>query len=244
LIILINGYSASASEILAGALQDYNRAVIIGSTSYGKGTVQRVLELDEYYKTNPIEDNQEYASLNNLGALKTTLQKFYRISGNSTQLKGVTPDIELPELYMYLDDGERKDKFALPWDMTNKLDYNRVENPKKEKALSNSAARVKNNEFFKIIEERAKQIKEQQDDNQYSLELNEYKAELQKVKEFTKKIEELDKIKDLLEVYNCKADMDKVLEDESSKKKNEDWIKLIKKDATIKEAVEVIKDLI
>ncbi|MBK8554530.1 MAG: PDZ domain-containing protein [Lewinellaceae bacterium] len=106
MIVMVNGFSASASEILAAALQDYDRAVIVGSTrSYGKGTVQRFFDLD-----NATGDN----SVKPLGQMKLTVQKFYRITGKTTQLDGVTPDIVLPDVYNLLDMGERENDYPLP----------------------------------------------------------------------------------------------------------------------------------
>lgn len=244
LTIMVNGGSASASEILAGALQDYKRAVVVGSTTFGKGTVQRVFEMDRFYGKYPLANNPSLDELGSLGAVKLTIQKFYRISGNSTQLKGVVPDVQFPDLYMYLEGGERRDKFALPFDMTDKLSYSLRNMTKYDAAIAKSKARIASNGYFKIVEERAKQIKKQQDDNQYSLNLTKYKVQVQEAKDFAKKLEELEKTKELLDAYNCRVDMDKTLEDEVSKKKNEDWLKLLKKDAGIKEAFNVIKDLI
>ncbi|RZK27879.1 MAG: tail-specific protease, partial [Hymenobacter sp.] len=110
LVVLVNKYSASASEILAAAVQDYKRGIIMGSTStYGKGTVQRVVDLDE---TLPAELN----ALKPFGSLKFTMQKFYRVTGASTQFKGVASDIVLPDVYSYLDQGEKESDYPLKWD--------------------------------------------------------------------------------------------------------------------------------
>jgi carboxyl-terminal processing protease len=110
LVVLVNKYSASASEILAAAVQDYRRGVVMGSTStYGKGTVQRIFDLDEALP----------AELNNvkpIGSLKLTTQKFYRVNGGSTQFKGVMSDIVVPDLYSYLDEGEKESDYPLKWD--------------------------------------------------------------------------------------------------------------------------------
>jgi carboxyl-terminal processing protease len=242
--IMVNGGSASASEILAGAMQDYKRAVIVGSPTFGKGTVQRVFEMDKFYDRYPLENNPKLNELGSLGAIKLTIQKFYRISGNSTQLKGVVPDVQFPDLYMYLDGGERRDKAALPFDMTDKLNYQLRNMTKYDAAIAKSKARILANDYYKIVDDRAKQIKQQQDDNQYSLNLIAFKKQIAASKEFAKKLEELEKTKELLDAYNCRVDVDKTLEDEISKKKNEDWLKLLKKDAGIKEAFNIIKDLI
>jgi carboxyl-terminal processing protease len=244
LTIMVNGSSASASEILAASLQDYKRAVIVGSSSFGKGTVQRLFDLEKFYTSIPPKDPTPMSTLGQLGSVKLTVQKFYRVNGNSTQLKGVVPDVQFPDLYMYMEVGERRDKNALAYDMVDKLPYKDYGDNKFANAITKSNARIAANPYFKLVEERAKQIKQQNDDNQYSLSLEEYKKQIQLAKDFAKKVEELDKTKELLDAYNCKVDMDKVLEDEVSKKKNEDWLKILKKDAGVKEAFNVIKDLI
>jgi carboxyl-terminal processing protease len=116
LVVLVNSLSASSSEIVAAALQDYRRAVIIGSRTFGKGTVQVMLDLDRFLSA-------DMADLKPLGAIALTVQKYYRINGGSTQYKGVEPDIVLPDISDYLDVGERKQKNALPWDTVAPLSF-------------------------------------------------------------------------------------------------------------------------
>lgn len=113
LAVLVNRYSASASEIFAAALQDYGRALILGSPTFGKGTVQTLVNLNRFLPD--IKDP--------LGQLKLTIAKFYRISGGSTQLRGVTPDIEFPTAVNSKDVGESAEDFALPWDHIKRLSY-------------------------------------------------------------------------------------------------------------------------
>ena len=142
--------SASASEIFAAAIQDYNRGVIIGSSStYGKGTVQRNIGLDQVLKF--VEPNSD------LGTIKLTLQKFYRINGGSTQLKGVSTDINLPDMYEYSKLREKDSPDALPWDEIEKADY---ANWKYKLDLgpikSANARRLNENATFKLIRENAK----------------------------------------------------------------------------------------
>ena len=113
LTILINRFSASASEIFAGAIQDYKRGVIVGEQTFGKGTVQSVIDLGRFIPE----------SRNEVGQLKMTLQKFYRVTGSSTQHKGVTPDIELPSAFSAKEFGESSMKSALPWDKINSTQF-------------------------------------------------------------------------------------------------------------------------
>jgi len=111
LVVLVNQFSASASEILAAALQDYRRAVIVGSAhTHGKGTVQAMLDLDRALTLRNMDQFKP------LGALKVTIQKFYRVSGGSTQFRGVIPDVVLPDRLDYLKSGEQYIEHALPWD--------------------------------------------------------------------------------------------------------------------------------
>ncbi len=115
LVVLTNRFSASASEIFAGAIQDYHRGVIAGESTYGKGTVQQVIDLDRY-----INDSDK------VGELKLTFQKFYRVTGSSTQHKGVTPDIQLPSALRPEQFGESASPSALPWDVIKKTDFQKT----------------------------------------------------------------------------------------------------------------------
>ena len=171
LVILVNEFSASASEILAAALQDYNRAIIIGSKqTYGKGTVQNVLSLNQFISGNTYGE---------LGFIKLTTDKFYRISGGSTQLEGVKSDIVLPNRYSYVDIGERDLENPLSWDQINSANYSPLNKQLYyDKSLENSKNRISKNEFFNIINEQAKWVKEQQDDNIVSLNYDSYKMDM------------------------------------------------------------------
>ncbi|MBI2381066.1 MAG: carboxy terminal-processing peptidase [Gammaproteobacteria bacterium] len=115
--VLVNRFSASASEIFAGAIQDYGRGLIIGEKTYGKGTVQQIKDLNEALRGD--RDNQ-------YGQVKFTVAKFYRVNGGSTQHKGVVPDIGLPSLFEIDEFGESAEKNALPWDRISATDYNEV----------------------------------------------------------------------------------------------------------------------
>jgi carboxyl-terminal processing protease len=118
MIVLVNQFSASASEILAAALQDYGRALIVGGDhTHGKGTVQAMLDMN---RNLPLLRLQDYEDL---GALKLTIQKFYRVSGGSTQYKGVEPDLVVPSLLDYLESGEQYMDYSLPWDQVGKVDF-------------------------------------------------------------------------------------------------------------------------
>ncbi|MEL6926775.1 MAG: carboxy terminal-processing peptidase, partial [Bacteroidota bacterium] len=169
LVVMVNSFSASASEILAAALQDYGRAVIVGSNStFGKGTVQRFFDLDRAIRGN--------AEVKPLGEVKVTIQKFYRINGGSNQLKGVIPDIVLPDRYHYLKLGEKENEYAMQWSSIEPVDYSQsvtsLDNMDKIKAASQT--RVENDPTFGLILESAKRLKEQRDDTDYTLNLKEF----------------------------------------------------------------------
>lgn len=235
LAILVNQGSASASEILAAAMQDYHRAIIIGSTTFGKGTVQRVFGLEDFYRGE--------AALTPPGSIKLTLQKFYRINGGSTQLKGVTPDIKLPDFFQLMDFGERKDDNSLPWDQVAKADYKTVKSAVDfDKLVSLSNSRNENNESFKIISQNASRLKQQTDDNRYSLNETKYAEQIKEAKELSKKLEELDKVKTIITVLNLAKDKATINKDTVSIRRNEEWIKALKKDAYVTEASNVLLD--
>lgn len=248
--IMVNENSASASEIMAAAMQDYKRAVIVGSTTYGKGTVQKVIGLDEFVdpiKRMQMQSDALMASTNgtpSLGSIKITVQKFYRVSGGSTQLKGVTPDIHLPDPYELINEGERNDKAALQWDEIARANFKPVPNAPDMATLSTlSNTRVANNPTYALIEENAKHLKSQEENNTYALTETGYRKELDEANANSKKIDELQKKATPLEFTNLKEDMDRIKADSASIAKNNDWLKNLKKDIYISETVNIINDM-
>ena len=237
LVILVNEFSASASEILAAALQDYNRAIIIGSKqTYGKGTVQNVLSLNQFISGNTYGE---------LGFIKLTTDKFYRISGGSTQLEGVKSDIVLPNRYSYVDIGERDLENPLSWDQINSANYSPLNKQLYyDKSLENSKNRISKNEFFNIINEQAKWVKEQQDDNIVSLNYDSYKMDMDNNK---KESEKFKKIEDFKSNYKFEwlrdaRIMGDEIPDEIIERRNR-WIDDLKKDLYVDEAVNIMSDL-
>lgn len=162
-VILVDQFSASASEILAAALQDYHRAVVVGSEqTHGKGTVQHLISLDQ--------DVPPRFKKDDLGSLKLTIQKFYRVDGGSTQMKGVIPDIILPDAKTYMESGERHIDHALVWDQISPVKYRAWQDALPLEALNKkSQARVGKSEVFKAIEERGQHLKERYDDTEVVL---------------------------------------------------------------------------
>ncbi len=254
LAVMVNGNSASASEILAAAMQDYGRAVVIGSKTFGKGTVQKLVSLDQFVN-NSMRDQIVRAfnkakgggaEYDGIGSLKLTVQKFYRINGGSTQLKGVTPDILLPDAYDQLENiGERKDPSALPWDKIAAASYTKWPAPPPlTSIINNSRKRITGNETYKIIQRTADRLKKQQDNYVVPLKEEDYLAKQKESEAISKKLEELDKAGKPLKVTNLKADLARVNIDTSSKSKNEEWLKALSKDVYIAESTQVIREWI
>jgi carboxyl-terminal processing protease len=156
MIVLVNQFSASASEILAAALQDYGRAMVIGGAhTHGKGTVQAMMDLN---RNLPLFQLQRYEDL---GALKLTIQKFYRINGGSTQYKGVEPDLVVPSVADYLDTGEKYLDYSLPWDQVAPIDYRRWRGERLPIDQSRQVGErwVGNSEAFRKIKEETEKAK-------------------------------------------------------------------------------------
>ncbi len=238
LIVLVNQFSASASEILAAALQDYGRAVIVGSKStFGKGTVQRFIDLDRALRG--------YNEVKPLGNIKLTIQKFYRVNGGSTQLKGVVPDIVLPDRYHYIEVGEKDHEYPMDWNKIDKVDYSQAVTSLDglDQWKSASEKRVNNNPTFQLVLESAKRLQEQREDTDYSLNLKEYQKEMEELEKESKKYEDMFKEIEGLSIRNLEVDMDFINEDESRVARNDDWVKSIKKDIYIEEALNILRDM-
>ncbi len=173
LVVLVNAFSASASEIVAAALQDYQRAVIVGGpATHGKGTVQTVINLNDNV---PLLHANTY---DDLGALKVTIQKFYRITGGSTQYKGVEPDITLPSLLQSLKSGERYIEYSLPWDSIEPVAFTTASaHPLHLAALrTNCANRVKKDPGFSVIEKEILRVEERAKNTAVSLKIDDMRA--------------------------------------------------------------------
>jgi carboxyl-terminal processing protease len=240
LAIMVNGGSASASEIMAAAMQDYKRAVVVGSPTYGKGTVQKVIGLEEYI--DPIT-RMRMMNESPIGSVKLTVQKFYRINGGSTQLRGVTPDITLPDAYSELDMGERKDKAALRWDEIPAAAYKPVNAVNIPILASASSKRLASNGEWKLIEQSAARLKARQNDNSYSLSEAEYRKEMAEATALSKKLEDLEKKATPLAVTNLKEDQGRITADSAAMNRNKNWLKNLQKDIYISETVSIINDM-
>jgi carboxyl-terminal processing protease len=235
LVIMQNSFSASASEILAAAMQDYKRAVIIGSKqSYGKGTVQNVIDLNQFIR------GSEY----DLGALKTTTQKFYRINGGSTQLEGVSSDVVMPDQYAYLKMGERDIDNAMPYDKIEAANYQTWSKASNfNMAVSNSKMRIQSNPQFKLIDDYAKWSESRRNQNTYSLNLSKFRDEQKKMEEFNKKFKSLKDYTNQLPFASLKSEENAINSNLALKEKREDWFKTLSNDIYLEEALRVLNDL-
>lgn len=251
LVIMVNTLSASASEILSAAMQDYKRAVIVGAPrTFGKGTVQNLIDLDRMIISS-------YSDIKPLGTLRLTVQKFFRVNGGATQLKGVVPDIVLPSIYSAYDIGEKYMPYALPWTKIEPAKYQIWPLPitNIEELKSKSKIRVDNNKIFQNIIKNTKRLEEEKKKTTISLNLEIYRKKQEKLSEEAKKYKEALTKKTSIKTYMLKEDM-KELEalikrqaeenepvDSSKLISRKQWIENLTKDAYIEEATYIIKDV-
>ncbi len=235
LVVMVNEMSASASEIFAAAMQDYGRGVVMGGKqTYGKGTVQNVLPLNYYVSKYP----------DDLGALKMTIQKFYRINGGSTQIEGVYSDIAMPDRYSYMEFGERDLDGALPWDSVKKASYRKTDSYTNfNQVVSNSKQRINKDPKFLSINEYAKWLKKNQDDNTYSLNYKAYKKDVEDRLEESKKFKDIFKYESNLTFNSPQYELPYFKTDTVLKDKRKMWHKSLQKDIYLNEALNVLSEL-
>ena len=239
LIVMVNNMSASASEIIAAALQDYGRAIIVGTKStYGKGTVQRFFDLDMGLRG--------YEEFKPLGEVKITTQKFYRINGGSTQLKGVTPDIILPDQYHYLEIGESEEDYAMEWTEIAPVGYE----PQKSRLQSidllkkKSEDRVKSDPSFQMVIKNALRIKKQRDQSIMPLSINAYKQLLKNQEKEAQEFRDAFKNYQIKSVENLAADLAEINADSAKITRNIAFKESVGKDIYLRESLLILNDYI
>ncbi len=239
LVVMINENSASASEIFAAAIQDYKRGVIVGtySRSFGKGTVQNFFDLDD----NMVKGE---ADMKPLGSVKVTIQKFYRINGGSTQLKGVAPDIQLPGYYSLIEYGEGDLDYPMEWDQVPVLTYTTWKNaPDYGKLQKNSASRVAASAAFGLVTQKSKQLKRERDITMESLLLTDYLANIKKLEEENKAFKPLeDPVKGMSAVMLA-ADKTAIGDDSTKIARKDAFLTGLKKDIWVNESANIVKEM-
>lgn len=238
LIVMVNGFSASASEILAAAMQDYGRALIVGSSgTYGKGTVQRFFDLD-----NATADN----SVKPLGELKLTVQKFFRITGKTTQLDGVRPDIVLPDAQNLIERGEQENDYPLAASTIDPVPFEQKVYALQgvDKLRDNSQARVKNDAVFQKITEQAKWLKDRRDHTQYTLQADKYRTWNKKLDEEATRFDNMLTPIAGMHVENLAADLPAIQGDTSRVARNNNWLKERQKDIQLYETLRIMQDML
>lgn len=236
LVILVNELSASASEILAAAMQDYKRAIVIGSKqTYGKGTVQNVLDLNRWVQNSDFGD---------MGALKITTQKFYRVNGGSTQLEGVKSDVVVPDRFSFIDIGEKDQENPLPWDKIAPAEYEVWDGYIDfQETLEKSQARMAQNEYLKLIKENAMWIKEQREDNTLPLNYQAFSEEMEADEAMAEKFSKISDYESNLTYQSLPYEVEMFSTDTVLAEKRERWHENLSSDLYVEEAINVLEDL-
>lgn len=229
LIIMQNELSASASEILAGAVQDYGRGIVIGSPqSFGKGTVQTFVDLNRFLNSN-----------DDFGSLKLTIQKFYRVTGESTQRKGIESDIKMKDFFTYAEIGERYDDYALPWDKIPAAAYQPLNFLQVNSLLKSAESRLATNKNYQLMQESA-QWKERLDKEEtISLNQNKFSALMKERKAQIEKFRALEKYNNGLKFTLNPDEVEREKKDEAFAKKTQNWTKSLQRDMYLQEAVAI-----
>ena len=236
LVILVNELSASASEILAAAMQDYKRAIVIGSKqTYGKGTVQNIVDLNRMIRSNTNGD---------MGAFKFTTQKYYRINGGSTQLEGVKSDVVVPDRYSYIDIGEKDQDNPLEWDEIDPANYNVWESSfNYETTIKNSKDRMKSSAEIKLIDQNARRIKTMRDRYVYPLNFSKYSSDIESNEAESKRFDALSEYQTDLIFESLPYERPLMEQDSVFKINRERWHENLSKDIYMEEAINVLNDL-
>jgi len=236
-VVLVNHFSASASEILAAALQDYNRAVIVGASStFGKGTVQRFYDLDRAIRN---------SSFGPLGSVKITTQKYFRVNGGSVQLRGVIPDIVLPDRYNYVDIGEKDYDHAMGWSQIEPKeatqDVYKVSHL--DRLKERSEKRIAEDAGFQLVDASGLLLKQLRDDSQVPLTLEGYETYVSERDKLNDKFDQMDDLGNGLSTDYLESDRDYIQEDEAREERYKKFVESLKKDIYVAEAFSILQDM-
>lgn len=233
LVIMQNEISASASEILGGMVQDYGRGIVVGSPqSYGKGTVQTFVDLNRFLSTN-----------DDFGSLKLTIQKFYRVTGESTQKKGIEADVKMNDLFTHAEIGERYDDYALAWDKIQPAAFNRITTLDIAVLQKNSAARLAKDKDYQLLQESAKWRESLNKEESITLNETKFNEVMKERKAQIKKFESLVKLNNGLKFIRYNDELAREKTDDVFKKKSENWVKNLQRDLYLKETVNIISEM-
>lgn len=239
LVIMTNTYSASASEILAAAMQDYKRALIVGSrNTFGKGTVQTFI---------PIGGGSNADFPRGFGQLKVTIQKFYRINGGTTQLRGVVPDVIIPDLYDSIPQGEQELDFYMPYDKIQAAPYSVFRGAftaRFDAAVAEAKKRIGSSQHFNQVQSRAKNLAAMRHSYTWSLNLEQYAAQQQQLKEEEKKFSDSAYTPVERKMAPLDADLAEVKGDATREAQRKEWIKAYAKDAWLDQSIMLLYDLV
>ncbi len=240
LTVMVNELSASASEIFAAAIQDYKRGIVIGSSStYGKGTVQRPIPFGR-----PIDF---YSSRTEFGAVSLTFQKFYRVNGGSTQLKGVVPDIIMPDTYEYLKIREKDNPNSLPWDAIPQTAYQPwqgIESNNLTQIIKKEQTRISSDASLNLLQDNLKWLSKNSE-NPINLQIDQFKQMQKQITNTVNQNNNLLKLKSEMNVQTLEADKDKFYNNPDKNKgiRYQEWLKLLKQDLQIDASTKIIQEL-
>ena len=243
LVVMVDGLSASASEILAGALQDYHRAVLVGGDhTFGKGSVQVMVDLDRFR-------TGKAASLPSLGGLKLTIRKFYRISGGSNQYRGLVPDIPLPDRYTAMEIGERFTPHALPWDQIARAEGSAVRRTPLEEVLPGlkeaSAKRVAQAPYFQVYEQYLKDIDARRTQSRQSLNLEKVRQQQAGLRQSIQEMDRLARAREKRLTLTAADPLPKGPERllKECRQMQDDWLAELRQDVFMQEGIQILDDL-
>ena len=235
MVILVNQMSASASEILAAALQDYNRAVVIGSTkSFGKGTVQNVIDLNRFMSNSNLD----------LGALKITTDKFYRVNGGSVQVEGVKSDVKIPNRFSYIPIGEDDEENPLSWDQIGPAKYDKwIYYTNLEEVIKAGNENIKRSEFAGLLDENARWLASKQENKSISLNYDVYKNQKDNDKKFLDKFSGMKDYKNNFEFEFLQNNESSIENSKENIKRRDQWKKVLLSDFHLNEGLKVLENL-